>query len=407
MSSTELRPLDRDMAATVALAAYSIVVGFGLARVFGSWDFADDMISIVIVGHGASLALRRWRVSGWVAVPAVVLLLVWLIALQSYRSTFNAVFPTGATWDLFRLETDLVREQFRTAVAPVLYGAGWATLSGLAIMSVVVLSDTFAFRAEARGEALVPGGVLYIFIAALGTDRNAALGTDRSRVILTAALIATAFVAVFALRALHDRRRRVESSAAVRGARALVYPAAIATAVAIGVLAGVIGPRLPGANAEPLVHTRGNAGGVTEVLSPLVDIRSRLVNRTNTLLFRVSSPVKSNWRYIALPQFDGRHVPAAATVTSRMPVGRSAPCAREPRRSPRRSRSSRSAANSCPPRPIRSRVSPSDSLQYNPDTSTLLKLGDELGLGEQFTIQSASPRPGARRAACRPARGAA
>ena len=45
---------------------------------------------------------------------------------------------------------------------------------------------------------------------------------------------------------------------------------------------------------------------MTEVLSPLVDIRSRLVNRTNTLLFRVSSPVKSNWRYIALPEFDGR-----------------------------------------------------------------------------------------------------
>ncbi len=394
VSSTELRPLDRDVAATLALAAYSIVVGFGLARVFGSWDFADDMIAIVVVGHGASLALRRWRVSGWVAVPAVVLLLVWLIALQSYRSTFNAVFPTGATWDLFRLETDLVREQFRTAVAPVLYGAGWATLSGLAIMSVVVLSDTFAFRAEARGEALVPGGVLYIFIAALGTDRSAALGTDRSRVILTAALIATAFVAVFALRALHDRRRRVESSASVRGARALVYPAAIATAVAIGVLAGVIGPRLPGANAEPLFHTRGRSGGVTEVLSPLVDIRSRLVNRTNTLLFRVSSPVESNWRYISVAAVRRSHVPVAAerrprggrwVARHRAPGSRDVhprdpdPVARRPARA-RRSRPDRAP-------------SPSDSLRYNPDTSTLLKLGDELGLGEQFTIESASPRP--------------
>ena len=391
MSSTELRPLDRDVAATLALAAYSTVVGFGLARVFGSWDFADDMIAIVVVGHGASLALRRWRVSGWVAVPAVVLLLLWLIALQSYRSTFNAVFPTGATWDLFRLETDLVREQFRTAVAPVLYGAGWATLSGLAIMSIVVLSDTFAFRAEARGEALVPGGVLYIFIAALGTDRSAALGTDRSRVILTAALIASAFVTVFTLRALHDRRRRVESSAAVRGARALVYPTAIASAVAIGVLAGAIGPRLPGANAEPLFHTRGRAGGVTEVLSPFIDIRSRLINRTNTLLFRVSSPVESNWRYIALPDFDGRFFrlppegrdleetggsfgtvrPGAETFTQEIEIqslgGQLVPAAADP-----------------------IGVLPSDSVRYNPDSSTLLKLGDELGLGERFTIESAS-----------------
>jgi transglutaminase-like putative cysteine protease len=388
-ANTELRPLDRDVAATFALAGYSIVVGLGFARVFGGWGFADDMIAIVVVGHATSLALRRLRVSGWVAVPAVVGVLLWLIALQSYRSTFVAVFPTGDTWDLFRLETGLVRQQFRTAVAPVLYGAGWATLSGLAIMAVVVLSDTFAFRAEARGEALVPGGVLYVFIAALGTDRSSALGTDQSRVTLTAALIATGFLAVFTLRSLHDRRRRVESSASVRGARALVFPAAAATAIAIGVVAGVIGPRLPGANAEPLFHTR-NRGGVTELLSPLVDIRSRLVNRSNTLLFRVLSPVESNWRVIALPEFDGRtfRLPdrdlddaagslgpvreGSALFTQEIEIqslgGRLVPAAADP-----------------------IRAAPSGSLRYNADTSTLLKNGDELGLGERFTIESARP----------------
>jgi transglutaminase-like putative cysteine protease len=391
VSSTTLRPLDRDLAATVGLTAYSIVVGLGFARVFGGWDFADDMIAVVVVGHGASFALRRLRVSGWVAVPAVVVLLMWLIAIQSYRSTFNAVFPSGGTWDLFRLETDLVREQFRTAVAPVLYGAGWATLSGLAIMSVVVLSDTFAFRAEARGEALVPGGVLFVFIAALGTDRSAALGTDGSRVTLTAALIATGFLVVFTLRALHDRRRRVESSASVRAARALVLPTAAATAIAIGVLAGVIGPRLPGANAEPLYHTRGRHGGVTEVLSPLVDIRSRLVNRTNTLLFRVLSPVKSNWRAVALPEFDGhtfrlpdRELEDAAGSLAAVREGA------EPFRQEIQIESLGGQLVPAAADPIR--ASPSDSLRYNADTSTLVKIGDELGLGEQFTIESASPR---------------
>jgi transglutaminase-like putative cysteine protease len=275
----------------------------------------------------------------------------------------------------------------------VFYGAGWATLSGLAIMSVVVLSDTFAFRAEARGEALVPGGVLYVFIAALGTDRSAALGTDGSRVTLTAALLASGFLAVFTLRALHDRRRRVESSASVRGARALVLPAAAASAVAIGLLAGIIGPRLPGANAEPLFHTRGRSGGVTEVLSPLVDIRSRIVNRGNTLLFRVLSPVESNWRYAALPMFDGRtfRLPdrefddaagslgpvrvGAETFTQEIQIeslgGRLVPAAADP-----------------------IRVAPSGSLRYVADTSMLVvpESGDELGLGERFIIESASPR---------------
>jgi len=388
-ASTELRPLDRDLAATVSLTAYTIVVGLGFARVFGGWDFADDVIAIVVVGHGASFALRRLRVSGWVAVPAVVILLMWLIALQSYRATFAAVFPTGETWDLFRLETGLVRQQFRTAVAPVLYGAGWATLSGLGIMAIVVLSDTFAFRAEARGEALVPGGVLYVFIAALGTDRSAALGTDQSRVTLTAALIASGFLAVFTLRSLHDRRRRVESSASVRGARALVFPAAVATAIAIGVVAGIVGPRLPGANAEPLFHTR-NRGGVTEVISPLVSIRSQLINRTNTLLFRVFSPVESNWRYTSLAEFDGRsfRLPQRDLEDADGPLdsvrGGAEPFTQEIQIQSLGGQLVPAAAD-----PIR--ASPSESLRYNPDSSTLLKTGDELGLGEQFRVESASP----------------
>ncbi len=391
VTSTELRPLERDLAATAGLTIYSIVVGLGLGRVFGGWDFADDMIAVIVVGHGGSFVLRRLRVSGWIAVPTIAVLLLWLIAIQSYRATFNALFPSWETWDMFRLETGLVRQQFRTAVAPVLYGAGWATLSGLAMMSVVVLSDTCGFRAEARGEALVPGGVLFVFIAALGTDRDAALGTDRSRVTLTAALIASGFLAVFALRALHDRRRRVESSASVRGARALVWPVAAATAVAIGVLAGIVGPRLPGANAEPLYHTRNRSGGVTEVLSPLVDIRSRLVNRSNTLLFRVLSPVKSNWRSAALPEFDGR--------SFRMPdrdledaAGPLAPVrlGAEPFTQQIQIQSLGGQWVPAAADPIR--AGPPDSLRYVADTSTLIKIGDELGFGEQFTIESASPR---------------
>jgi transglutaminase-like putative cysteine protease len=161
----------------------------------------------------------------------------------------------------------------------------------------------------------------------------------------------------------------------------------VASAIAVGLLAGVVGPRLPGANAEPLFHTRGRQGGVTEVISPLVDIRSRLVNRTNTLLFRVFSPVESNWRVSALPEFDGRtfRIPErdledtsgalgtprgdAEPFTQQIHIeslgGRLVPAAAEP-----------------------VRASPSASLRFNPDSSTLVKVGDELGQGEEFTIES-------------------
>ena len=103
---------------------------------------------------------------------------------------------------------------------------------------------------------------------------------------------------------MHDRRLRVELTAR-RGPASLAIPAALATAVVIAVLAGFVGPRLPGAMAEPLYNTKGRGGGVTNVVSPLVDIRSRLTNRGNEELFRVNADAPAYWRATTLLEFDG------------------------------------------------------------------------------------------------------
>ena len=76
--------------------------------------------------------------------------------------------------------------------------------------------------------------------------------------------------------------------------------------MAIAVLAGVVGPRIPGAEADPLYQTRGRGGGITSVGNPLVDIRSRLVNHGDFELFRMNSDTERYWRLTTLPEFDGR-----------------------------------------------------------------------------------------------------
>ena len=111
---------------------------------------------------------------------------------------------------------------------------------------VIVMADAFAFKAEARGEALVPGGVLFVFIAALSRDRMR-LGSAML-------LVGAGILAVIALRNLHDRSRQVELTAN-RGRPSLTWPAAVGAAVAIALAAGVIGPRIPGADADPLYQT--------------------------------------------------------------------------------------------------------------------------------------------------------
>ena len=295
--STPAPSIERDLAATAGLAVYSLVVAAGFARVFSGWGFMSDLVALVLLGHGVSFALRRLRVSGWFAIPFVSVFLVWMLLVQEYRDTMTWLVPRGATRDQVELEIGLVRDQFQTAVAPVLYGAGWATLAGFALIIAVVMADSFAFRAEARGEALVPGGVLFVFIAALASDRL--------RIVLTVLLVAAAIVTVVALRSLHERHRRVELRSA-RATASLVAPAALATAVAVAVLAGVVGPRIPGAQAEPLYETRGRGGGITNIISPLVDIRSRLTSRGNVELFRVNADAPAYWRVTTLPAFDGQ-----------------------------------------------------------------------------------------------------
>jgi transglutaminase-like putative cysteine protease len=379
--------LERDVAATIALALYSFVVAVGFARVFSNWRFLNDLAVLIVIVHGGSLFFRRARVSGWLAIPAVSVISLWALVAVHYRATLTWLVPRGETWDQVSLEVGLVRDQFQTAVAPVTYGAGWAMLAGLAIIVAIVMSDSFAFRAEARGEALVPGGVLFIFIAALGSPRL--------RVLITAALVAAGIFAVVALRALHDRSRRVELTA-TRGPASMVVPAALATATVVAVLAGFIGPRIPGAEAEPLYETRGQGGGVTNVISPLVDIRSRLTNQGNVELFRVNADSASYWRAITLPEFDGR--------TFRLPKDDLVPTEQAPRPTTSGallrqqiqvltlgSNLVPAAANVVAVQGESSRQVAIE-IRSNAQTGTLVALDHELEPGDLFLIDSDAPR---------------
>ena len=159
------------MLATLGLALFSLVVAAGFARVFAGWDFFDNLAVIVVVGHGLGLAARRLGLPSWATIPAIALALLWTIAVMYYATTFSWGLPSGDTWTLFSAELELVREQFSVAVAPVLDDGGWPVLAAIGVAFAVCLSDAFAFGALARAEALVPGGVLFVFIAALGADR--------------------------------------------------------------------------------------------------------------------------------------------------------------------------------------------------------------------------------------------
>lgn len=373
------RPLSADVLATLAVAGFSVAVALGFARVFSDWEFMDDFVAIVVAGHGVGLLLRRLRTSAIVAVPVGALALAWVVAALYYRDTFSWGLPTSETWSMFRFELTSVREQFSVALAPVIYGAGWDVLAAVGLAISVLLADAFAFRAFARAETLVPGGVLFVFVGALGDDRL--------RVALTVVLIAAGVVTTVILRSYHaPEHARVPRAAALRR----ILPATAATVLVVSLGAAYIGPRLPGATAEALYDTRGRGGGVTEVVNPLVDIRSRLTNRSDEELFRVQADIESYWRSSALPEFDGTTwslpeqdldpngpvltVTGAGGVQNRQRVmisalrGSLVPAAAEP-----------------------VEASPRGALGWVPATSTLVKSDGDLDEGDVFEVVSLAP----------------
>ena len=98
------------------------------------WQFFDNFVVMAVIGHGLGFVLRRLDVPAVLAVPALVAVLAWIVGMFHYRDSYTLMLPTGDTLELFRSEIELVQQQFRTAVAPVIYGGGWDVLDGAGLM---------------------------------------------------------------------------------------------------------------------------------------------------------------------------------------------------------------------------------------------------------------------------------
>jgi len=379
VTTPSVRPsLASDVIATLAVAAFSMAIAVGFARVFSAWPFMSDMAIVIAAGHGVGLLLRRLRVTAWIAVPLTALVLAWTVLAVFYPDSFSWALPTSDTWETLRLQLTLVREEFRTAVAPVDHSGGWDVLAAIGLATSVLLADVFAFRADARAETLVPGGVLFIFVGALGDERL--------RIETTVVLVGVGVVTTAALRWYHAEPGRGDATTSWRR-----WPVAMAFGVVVAIAAGVVGPRLPGADAAALYETSGRGGGVTQMVSPLVDIRSRLTNRSTEELFRIRADVESYWRVSALPEFDGTTWGLPERELEPVSDGPTAPL---DSLIENRQRVTIGALGGTlvPAAPDPLQASGPDDLRWVPETSTLVTVDGNLETGDTIDIVSAAPR---------------
>src|SRR6185295_495926 len=231
-----------------------------------------------------------------IALPAGLVALAVLIALIYFRESTRFGIPTADTIDQFRISMRLVWRQFPHAVSPVPSEGSFAIAATTALALCAWLADSFAFRAFGRAEAVVPAGVVFVFTSALGVDRN--------RILVAALWVGAAILTVAALRMAHTR----DDSAWMGKRRQSLWsalPAAVACALFATTGAVAVAPQLPGAGDKALLDTRNRDGDTFQVVSPLVDIRSRLVNKGNVELFTVKTTTPRYLALTALGQFDG------------------------------------------------------------------------------------------------------
>lgn len=283
----------------VALAVVSAGAVIGMHRLFEDGSYRGPLLLQVIAAHGLVTAARRtgrsMRVAAGLSAVGGALTTAWL----HYRDTTAWLLPTPATVSAAVDDLGAALRTFGDVSAPAPVDVGFLVVAGLAIWTIALVGDWAAFRARMAFEALLPSAILFLVSAILGESR------DFLPVTAVYAGAALGFV-------LTHRTWAQERTASWTGHhRAHGRWSLLATGggiAGVALVAGIVtGPNLPGADAPPVWAVRdiGDNEPTRVVVSPMVEMQTRLVEQPDIEVFTVRSDRPANWRLTALDEFDG------------------------------------------------------------------------------------------------------
>ncbi|MFP3900085.1 MAG: DUF3488 and DUF4129 domain-containing transglutaminase family protein [Acidimicrobiia bacterium] len=285
--------------AEVALAAVSAAAVIAMHRLFEDGSYRGPLLLQVIAAHGLVTAVRRsgrpLRVAAGLSVLGATLTTTWL----HYRDTTSWLVPTPATASAAVDDLAAASRTFGDVSAPAPVDVGFLVVTGLALWVIALLADWAAFRARLAFEALLPSALLFLVSAILGESR------DFLPVTAIYAGAGLGFVLMY-------RTWAQERSAAWTGHHRahgrwslLVTGGVLACAALVAGLAIVA--NLPGVDAPPVWAVRdiGDSEPTRVVVSPMVEMQTRLVDQPDVEVFTVRSDRPANWRLTALDEFDG------------------------------------------------------------------------------------------------------
>ncbi|HEX3622515.1 MAG TPA: DUF3488 and transglutaminase-like domain-containing protein [Acidimicrobiales bacterium] len=373
--------------AEAGLVAMSVAAALGLARLFADGSFVAPVLLAVGVSHGLAMTCRRRWVGPLattaVSVVGLALFVTWVI------EPHVSLVPGPAVLHAAVADLRDAWGRFSEVVAPTPVTRGFLLGAVLGSWISAFVADVFAFRARTRVEAIVPSFTVFLFGALLGADRNR----------LSAAMLYLASVLLFVVLAEVSASPRPRPWVAGRrqAGEAALLRSGLGMAVVAIVLALVVGPNLPGAYGKGILGVRDRnqgSNGTRVTLSPLVDIRGRLIGQSDVELFTVATDTPSYWRITALDRFDGT---IWSSLSNYRPAG-----SRLPTLAPDASRGGTATSRQdfvigalssiwLPAAFRPEKLSPSGNVRFDPDSASLAT-DKATSDGLHYSVESSLPR---------------
>jgi transglutaminase-like putative cysteine protease len=294
------RPRDRLIVADeVALMLVTVAAIIGMHRLFEDSSFRGPLLLQALVAHVVVTVLRRLGVrivpAALITAAAAALFITW----TRFPETTHFALPSGDTLRAAGDDLQSAWRLFGKVRAPAPVSNGFVAASAAAIWALVFVADWAAFRVSATFEAALPATTLFVFAAALGGPGSP---------IASAAVFGAALLLFVLLHRTSNQERtsRWAGEHRVQGRWSLLGTGT--GLIALAVVAGaVVGPQLPGAEADALLAWRdfNRKPPARIVPSPLVDLRTKWLDQPELELFTVISDRRSYWRLTSLDRFDG------------------------------------------------------------------------------------------------------
>lgn len=288
----------------IAGPVLTAATAFSLIRVFEGDAWILPVFGAAAISHLLALAIRR---IGWgllISSLATAVGLILTVAWSHYWATTFWGLPVGDTWTALADDVEQAWTSFGDLSPPVEPVDGFIVSAMAALWLLAFLNDWTAMRTRTLFEPMVLPIAAFGFVGLVGNDQHRILTIG----VFTAALLVFASVHRVAARTADAVWLGGEGRAAT-GRRALLAGSAAIAAVALA--AGVAAGPVLGSDEDPVIDLtetieRGRRSAGRVVISPLVDIRGRLVSQAETVMFRVRADERSYWRLTSLDQFDGR-----------------------------------------------------------------------------------------------------